>query len=263
MRARVFTLWIFSFLLMGPAAKAAPATEENLSRKSLQEMESRPLYQGVPDIEVTLPQGQKIKLSDLWGQKPLLITLFYRNCTGSCSPFLHSLDSTVTKVGGLGSDYQIISLSFDPEDTAEDLGKFAGTLGLDQNPNWLFGTADPAAIRALADAIGFWYKLEPQSGQYDHPTLLAAVRDGKIRRVLLGNVILQDRFQELVREVRGEFIPFYSRPGQKTVFRCVEWNPSSKSLWPHWGLLFLVFPGVAALGMAVLIFQKFHDPTSS
>ena len=42
--------------------------------------------------------------------------------------------------------------------------------------------------------------------QFDHPAMLAGIRDGRLVRLLVGGVVSSGRLDELVREVSGEFV---------------------------------------------------------
>lgn len=221
--------------------------------------EARHLYRVVPDVPVqTLALNNSIRefqLSELWRDQPLLITLFYKECTGSCSPFLRSLDDAVKKTGGLGSDYKILSLSFDPRDTAKSVSQFSKSLGIEDNGKWIMGVSTPEAIQQLTKNIGFWYKIDGSTKQYEHPTMIAAVRAGKIIRVLMGANVSKQRFKEMVWELQGKFVPFYTRPGEKTIFRCLQLNERTQEVNLNWGLLILILPGTLALLTAYLLFK--------
>jgi cytochrome oxidase Cu insertion factor (SCO1/SenC/PrrC family) len=218
--------------------------------------ESKRLYSQVPDAEITLPDLSKRRLSDLWRDKPVLITFFFKECTGTCNPFLRSLKAAVEKAGGLNEDYRIVSLSFDPKDKPSDAGLMADSVGAAQNDGWLFGTIAPDDIQRITDAIGFWYKLEPGTGQFDHPSSVTAVRDGKVVRVLLGTNVDPSRLKEVLFELKGVFVPFYSKPGENILFRCFQLDENSQSVGFSWGMLVLLIPGMLALVIARLIFIK-------
>lgn len=218
-------------------------------------LESEHLYGIVPDIDVQSNIGT-LKLSSLWSEKPLLLTLFYKDCTGACSPFLRSLHSAIDKTGGLGTDYNVASLSFDPNDSAESVQRFSKSLGIPQTGKWVFGISDQVQLDRLVKSIGFWYKLDSQTKQYDHPTMVVAIERGKIIRVLVGAIVSKARFKELTWELKGKFVPFYTIPGKNTIFRCLAINEVTKEVQLNWGLLVLLFPGVASLSMAAFLFRK-------
>jgi protein SCO1/2 len=210
----------------------------------------------LPDIAINLPGGEQVMLSSLWQDRPLLVTLFYNRCTGTCSPFLRSLKRAVAEAGGLGKEYRVVSLSFDPEDTVEDMRARAEELEIDNTDGWLLGTAGPESIKQVADAVGFWYRYDASNDQFDHPSQIAAVRDGRIVRVLLGTTVVPRRLRDLLLEANGVFVPFYAQPGKAALLSCFQFNERTNELTLDWGLLILLFPGVAALGVAYAIFRQ-------
>ncbi|MCC6647434.1 MAG: SCO family protein [Polyangiaceae bacterium] len=217
--------------------------------------EARALHRAVPDVTISVAGGEQVKLSSLWHDKPVLITLFYQRCLGSCSPFLRSLSSTIKTVGGLGDDYRVVSVSFDPEDTPERTHELATQLGLGPGESWKVGTTSPAQLQPLMDSVGFWYRAIPGTDQVDHPSLVAMVRDGRVVRVLLGNTVSPTRFQELRLEARGTFVPFYAAPDASTRFRCLDVDPATGQLRLGWGLVVLLLPAALALALSLAVFR--------
>jgi cytochrome oxidase Cu insertion factor (SCO1/SenC/PrrC family) len=215
--------------------------------------EARLLRRTLPDAELRLADGRVTRLSTLWQDRPLLLTLFYRHCTGTCFPSLLLLRDAAARVGGLGRDYRVLGLSFAESDTAEDMRAQAAALGLEHDPNWLFAVGSRQDVQHIADALGFWFRFDSASGQYDHPTLLVAVERGEVVRALYGYPISGERFRELVWELRGRFVPYYQIPGQSAL-RCFEFDPRSGGLRPDWGMLLLLAPGLSALAAAAGMF---------
>jgi len=216
--------------------------------------EGRLLNRSVPDIPLRLADGRTVALSSLWQDKPLLVTFFYAQCHGICTPFLAWVRDAVRDIGGLGSDYRVLALSFDDTDGAADLRAQAEALDVGGNPDWLFATADREAIARITNALDFWYRLDPATGQYDHPALLAAVDDGRVMRAVLGSPGAAGRFRELARELRGRYIAAYTLPNQ-VLWRCFSFDPATGRLAMDWGLVIL---GVPAFTAATLTFGLFR-----
>lgn len=215
--------------------------------------EHRLADRAVPDIPLRLADDRVIRLSDLAGEKPLLITFFYRRCTGICTPFLEWVRDAVREVGGLGADYRVLALSFDDADTVADLRAQASALGLLQAAGWSFAVAEREALARVTGALEFWYRRDPATRQYDHSALLVAVERGRVVRALLGSPDDSQRFRELVWELRGAFIASYRVPGQ-TPLACLTFDPRTGQTRLDWGLLLLALPALAAMGAAMVIF---------
>lgn len=232
------------------ASDAAEAETTSLVRE-----EARHVLEQVPDLALSLPAGDDVRLSSLWSEKPLLVTLFYQRCTGACSPFLRSLGHAVERVGGLGDTYRIVSVSFDADDTAARVGELAEALDVGAPGAWLLGVSSPDEVKALSDAIGYSYERIAGTSQFDHPSLVAAVRDGRIVRVLWGNTVSVPRFRELVMELRGTHVPFYTDPDAKTRFRCLDVDDRGEVRLGT-GLLVLLLPACVALLVAISVFAR-------
>lgn len=247
---RIITLAAISILvfILWPGAARATGTP------AVPPDEGGYLYRQLPDALITLHDGRQVPLSRLWNETPLLITFAYSQCSGSCSPFLHTLASGVNKVGGLGKDYRVLVLSFDASDGPGEMAAEAAMLGVERNPYWLFGTAAPADILRLTQAVGFWYRREGASRQFDHPSMLAAVDGGRVVRLLVGATVEPARLKEVTTELRGEFVPAIPAPG-KALFRCFSYDPDAGRYRVEWGVLLLLMPGAAATAGVVGIFS--------
>ena len=125
-------------------------------------------------------------------------------------------------------------------------------LDLERDANWTFAVASPVDVRRLSAAAGFWFDWDDERQQYDHPAMLAGIRDGRLVRLLVGGVVTSGRLDELVREVSGEFVPSYPLPG-RVRFRCVQYVAATGRVALDWGFGLLLVPvGVTIVTTAVL-----------
>jgi len=168
---------------------------------------------------------------------------------------LFLLRDAVMRDGGLGRDYRVIALSFAASDTAADMRAQAQAMGLEHSSGWTFAVAQPQDVQHLAQALDFWFRLDPATGQYDHPNLLAAIDHGRVVRALLGYPISPERLRELVWELRGAFVPYYQLPGRSWL-RCFEYDGRTGALRPDWGMLLLLAPGLIAMLTAAAVFAR-------
>jgi len=138
-------------------------------------------------------RGVPQRLSEFAQGKPLILVLGYFHCPSLCgvvrADLLHALEKT-DLVGG--RDYQLVDLSIDPAESssdaatakAQDIARFpvaGAAIG------WHFLTGRVAAVRAVADAVGFQERFDPQLKQYLHPTGIVFVTPaGVISSYLLG-----------------------------------------------------------------------------
>ncbi len=216
--------------------------------------EGRYINTVLPGILAHSEQTPDFQLSDFWRDKPVLLTMVFARCAGICSPFLSSLKSAADRVGGLGRDYRVVVLSFDPQDTPADMAALARHLGIQNDGGWVFATSDPAQIRQVADAMGFWFSWDEARQQFDHPAMLVGVRNGQILRLLVGGTVSPARLREVVDELGGGFVKAYPLPG-KVMFRCFQYDPATQQYRPDWGFLLLFLPGSVALLGTFCVFR--------
>jgi len=205
----------------------------------------------LPNIELATARGERTDLVRAAGGRPLLVALVFTRCTGVCSPFLASWRAADRWLA-VPATVQRLVLSFDPRDSIADMAELARHLGVDHDDTWTFAVAAPDDVRRLAAAAGFWYDWDAGRQQFDHPALLAAVRDGRVIRLLVGGAVTSGRLDELMREARGEFVPSYPLPG-RTRFRCVQYDPRTGRAALDWGFSLLLLPvGTVATATAIL-----------
>jgi len=211
------------------------------------------VYKQIPDVAIETGASTAMRLSKIWSEKPLLLTMVFTRCAGVCSAFLRSLRAAVLDAQGLGQDYRIVVLSFDPRDTTDDMEMVAESLGVKLDPNWIFAISSAAGIRQVAAASGFWFQWDPSAQQYDHPSLVEAIDHGRVVRMLAGTNVPRASLREVIQELRGRFVPSYALAG-KVAFRCFEYDPNRDAYRLDWGLLFMLLPATSAVLAVVWAF---------
>ena len=206
--------------------------------------EDRFLNSPLPDIELQTASGVHMSLSSVAPGQPLLLTFVFTRCAGVCSPFLASWRTADRSVSSSRTFHRLV-LSFDQRDTTADMGALARHLGADEDADWTFAIAPPSDVQRLADATGFWFDWDESRQQFDHPAMIAAARDGRLVRLLVGGVVSPRRLDGLMREAFGEFVPSYPLPGGVR-FRCVQFDVSTGRLTLDWGFLILLLPVVVS-----------------
>jgi protein SCO1/2 len=132
-------------------------------------------------------------LSDMFDGKPLILVLGYFHCPNLCSVVRADLFDALHASGmTAGRDYSLVALSIDPSETtadavaakADDLRRYPSP-GAGENWHFLTGRAD--AVQAVADAIGFHDRFDPEFKQFVHPVgIVFATPAGIVSSYLLG-----------------------------------------------------------------------------
>jgi protein SCO1/2 len=144
-----------------------------------------------PDPGLTFldEKGQPFTFGEMTG-KPLILVLSYYTCDGACSLVNTDLAEQLKGVTRMvpGRDFRILTVSFDPNDTAATLAKFHAGLDVPAPTlaAWRFSLpAGNDEARRLADAIGFKYFWSPRDRVFLHPGVFAFVSaEGRVVRYL-------------------------------------------------------------------------------
>ncbi len=179
------------------------------------------------DLSFTNSDGKKYKLSELI-DKPTIIACVYYECPGICSPLLTGLSEVVDKVElNPGEDFQVLTVSFNHRESPELAKKwqknhFSSLKRKDMSPNdWKFMVGDSVSIRALTDALGFYYK-EDGKDFIHAASLIVLSPKGKITRYLTGTQFLPfDVKMALIEASEGKATPTIN----KILEYCFSYDP--------------------------------------
>jgi protein SCO1/2 len=137
--------------------------------------------------------GKDVRLSQYFGKRPVVLSLVYFNCPMLCGM---TTDGLVRSVRALrfepGTDYEILSVSFDPRETPEMASEKKRTVmsqyGRKSGPGgWHFLTGDAASIAALTKAVGFRYVWDAEQKQFAHATGITLLTpQGRIAQYFFG-----------------------------------------------------------------------------
>lgn len=184
-------------------------------------------------LTVTDEQGRRRPLSDYFGnERPVIVSLVYYECPSLCTLVSRGLVRALRSLDlALGSDYDAVTLSFDPADTVEAASaKRRGYLeALDREasePVWPFLTADAETIREITDTLGFRYSPVPNSRELAHAAVVFVLSpDGTISRYLYGvEFPLRDMRLALVEASAGKIGTSFDR----ILLRCYRYDPKSR-----------------------------------
>ena len=123
--------------------------------------------------------------------KPTVLVLSYFTCDGSCSIINQDLKAQLEDIKDLrsGSDFNIVTLSFDKNDTTESLNTFKTGLKMteEMEKGWTFGTfKNSDDIKPFTENIGFKFFWSPQDRAFFHPGafMFLTPNEGRLARVL-------------------------------------------------------------------------------
>ena len=171
----------------GPAANQVPP---DLTNVGIDQKLNSQVPLNLPFRDET---GQPVTLQKYFNNRPVILSLVYYDCPMLCTQVLNGLTHTMQLLKfNIGKDYQVVTVSFDPRETAQlaaqkksvyvqRLGKPGAQQG------WHFLTGDQDSIQKLTQAVGFRYKWDPQTQQFNHATaIMVLTPEGKVSKYLYG-----------------------------------------------------------------------------
>ncbi len=134
--------------------------------------------------------------------RPWIVSPIYARCLHTCSPITVNLRTAIERSDLQGSEYRVVSFSFDPDESAETLTAFRQKLQLP--PDWLtLRTADRQALQRILERLDF-RTISIGSGQFDHPNLIAILTpDMRLAQYLFGVSFAPTQLASAVRSARG------------------------------------------------------------
>lgn len=173
--------------IMSPPANVRPPGLKNVG---IQQNLNQPLPL---DLTFTDDLGRNVRLGDYFGKKPVILSLVYFNCPMLCGEVLSGLEHSLRMMTfDVGSEFDVVTVSFDPKDTPEMAAKKKAEFlkrykraGAERGWHFLVGKQE--AIDALTKAVGFQYEYDPKTQQFAHVTaIMIATPDGKIAQYYYG-----------------------------------------------------------------------------
>jgi protein SCO1/2 len=221
------------------------------------------------DARFRTTDGKLVVLGDLLGgDLPVILTFNYSDCPMLCSLQLNGLVNVIPQLASgnpkpallLGVQYKIITIDLEPNESIEKLGKmrerYLERIPKEQRDNaragWTFLSAsgDPAAIRRVADAVGFKYTYIPERAEWAHPAALIMLSSaGAVTRYVYGI-----EFDPLI--ARESILKAgQSEPATAVGFlnRCYHYDPDATS-HAHAGVVAM---RIGAAGFIVLMISAF------
>jgi protein SCO1/2 len=179
--------------------------------------------------------GRDVAFSRLFARNaPIVLSLVYFDCPMLCSLVEKGLVKGLDQTGlVLGKDYSAVTVSFSPRDTPRKAAEAQrGYLQMlahktaDAEARWPFLTGNEREITELASALGFKYRWDGASQQFEHPAVsMVLAPDGKIARYLYGvDYDPRDLRLALVEASQGRVGTTLDR----VLLKCFRYDPAAR-----------------------------------
>jgi len=189
------------------------------------------------DLEFRDEQGDTVTLRQFFDRgRPVLLTLNYYKCPMLCGLQLNGLATGLEELDWTpGAEFEVVTVSINPLETpalaTEKKQNYIGKMGRPAAAaGWHFLTGREPEIRALADAVGFRYALDPETGEYAHAAaIMVATPDGTVVRYLYGIEYPAKHLRLALLEAADGTI---GSPFDRLVLYCYHYDPSSRRYAP-------------------------------
>jgi protein SCO1/2 len=173
--------------------------------------------------------GREVTLGEYFTDRPVVLALVYYRCPQLCTQVLNGLLKSSQAVPlEIGRDYQVVTVSFDPDEgpelAAEKKRQYVRAYRRDgAEQGWHFLTGDKLAIERLATAVGFRYRYDAGSRQFAHASgIVIATPDGRLARYLYGiDYSPHDLRLGLIESAAGRI----GSPADQVLLLCYHYDP--------------------------------------
>jgi len=178
--------------------------------------------------------GQPVKLGQYFGQKPVVLALVYYSCPMLCTQVLNGMvESFRVLPFQLGKEYDVVTISFDPRETAQladkkkkvYVGYLPAKMQAGANAGWHFLTGDAESIKQITDAVGFRYHYDESTKQFAHASaIMVATPQGKLSRYFYGiEYPARDLRLGLIESAQNKI----GSPVDQLLLYCYHYDPST------------------------------------
>ncbi len=138
--------------------------------------------------------GEQVTLGSFFdGERPVILTLNYYRCPMLCGLMLNGVvDGFEAMDWTPGVEFDVVTISINPLETPalarEKKQNYLKRLGRPEAAGgWHFLTGYEPQIDRVAEALGFSYAYDPETGEYAHAAaIFVATPDGRVARYLYG-----------------------------------------------------------------------------
>jgi protein SCO1/2 len=175
--------------VMGTAQAGLPPPKDLAGRAGFDQHLDAQVSMTLPFIDA---DGQRTDLARIANGRPLLLSLGYYHCPNLCDLVLQGMArSTAVLPLQVGSDYQVVFVSIDPDEKPADarssMTMLDHMLPAAKMSRWHLLTGSQDSIRQLAATVGYRYFRDPRNGQFAHPAgWVVLTAQGRVAQYFFG-----------------------------------------------------------------------------
>jgi protein SCO1/2 len=185
------------------------------------------------DAELYDHEGRRVRLGDFFHERrPVVLLLVYHQCASFCDMLLRSVgESLAQQPWTIGVEYEVVTLSVDPRDTAQVLrdarARTLGRYGREEaQQGWHFVRGTESQIRRITDSVGYDFQWDERTQQFAHPGVTLILQpEGRVSRYLYGlEVPFNDVRLALYEASEGGHLPTPERIIRASLLYCFRWD---------------------------------------
>ena len=236
--SRLFTLQLYTtrrllIMLLALVGSAAGVLAQSLPKEELARVDFEQRLGAVVPLNAPFidESGVPVRLGTYFNERPIVMALVYYDCPNLCTVVLNGLLEGVRDLrGDAGKEFDIVVVSIRPDDSTElaakkkhaYISRYARS-GAASGWHFLTGRAEP--IRQLAEAVGFHYTYDPQSGQFAHGSgIVVLTPQGKISRYCLGIEYPPKELRQALEDASKNEVGTFTR---RLLLLCFHYDPNT------------------------------------
>jgi len=139
-------------------------------------------------------KGEEFTLGDMMG-RPLILLLSYYSCDGTCPAINRNLKQALSEMDKfqVGKDYNVLTVSFDKNDTTQNLSHFVQMIDMpdSMNEGWQYAILKQKSdIDKLTASVGYKFFWSRADQVFLHPNVLIFLTpEGRIARYIYGTAM--------------------------------------------------------------------------
>lgn len=205
--------------------------------------------------------GERVTLGSFFdGERPVILTLNYYRCPMLCGLMLNGVvDGFEAMDWTPGVEFDVVTISINPLETPalarEKKQNYLKRLGRPEaGRGWHFLTGYEPQIDRVAEAVGFSYTYDPETGEYAHAAaIFVATPDGRVARYLYGIEYPARTLKFALLEASEGTI---GSTLDQLILYCYHYDPSSRRYSPV-AMNIMRLGGVATAGVLGIVLGAF------
>jgi protein SCO1/2 len=209
-------------------------------------------------------QGRTFALRDMLG-KPLILLLSYYGCDGTCPTMNANLARALADVSRfrLGSDYRVLTVSFDRQDTPQTAADFLRKTAFSipgAADGWRHAVLGNGDVATFAAKVGFHFFWSHADKTFLHPNVLVFLTpDGRVARYIYGTRMDAKTIELAITDADWDRISNSTQLFDIATGVCYSFNYAEGRYQPNYSLLIgfaSLLLGLSLIGLGAWVFRK-------